>query len=105
MPTSLFLSLQAASHTSAPPLPLLEALKRQRDNPSFCPSINDRMATDVTSAVCTVIELCCVKQLRAAIHFGAGLLERISVIRQLLSSGQLQLPRYVCMYVYWYMVN
>ena len=81
------------SEASASPSSLLAALERQRSDPLFVPSFSSRVAIDVASVVCTVIELCCVKELRAATRANPSLLERVRVIRQLLNTGQLRLPR------------
>ena len=42
---------------------------------------------------CTVIEMCCWRQLRAAMPANPSLLQRVSTIRRLLKNGQLQLKR------------
>lgn len=102
--------LQEASHPhSSASLPLLEVLRRQSSDPHFTPSLAECVATDVASAVATVIEMCCMRELRVATRTNASLLERITVIRRLICSGQLRLPRCIYsvhmynMYVYMYM--
>jgi len=67
-----------------------DVLQKQRENPSFYPSFEERVSIDITAVVCTVIEMCCVRHLRAAMPTNAGLLERVSTIRRLLK--RLHLP-------------
>ena len=47
---------------------------------------------DVTAVTCTVVEMCCVRQLRAATPANATLLQRVGAIKKLLKSGKLKLP-------------
>ena len=76
----------------------METLHRQHTDPLFFPSLEERVTIDVASAVVTVIEMCCMRELRVSTCSDASLLERISVIRKMLCSGQLHLPRYMYMY-------
>ena len=94
-----FLHMQEASSAPIPePPPLLELLQRQQSDTLFCPSLADRVMIDVASATVTVIEMCCMRELRVATSSNASLLERVTVIRTLLSAGQLRLPRYMYYY-------
>ena len=68
------------------------ALERMRVDPSHYPSFEERMGIDVTAVLCTVIELCCMRQLRAAIPINATLTQRVGTIKKVLKSGQLKLP-------------
>lgn len=77
----------------------METLRRQHADPLFSPSLEECVTIDVASAVVTVIEMCCMRELRVTTSTNAGLLERISAIRKLLCSGQLHLPRYAYMYI------
>lgn len=91
---------QKASHASTrTSLPLMETLHRQHTDPLFSPSLEECVTVDVASAVVTVIEMCCMRELRVATCTDSSLLERICVIRKLLCSGQLHLPRYVYVHV------
>ncbi len=67
----------------------LEQLKR---DPSYYPSFEERVGLDVTAVVCTVVQLYCMRQLRAAIPIDATLPMRVGTIKKLLKSGQLKLP-------------
>ena len=76
---------------------VLEALTKQRENSSFLPSFEERVAIDISAVACTMIEICCIKHLRASLPAHASLLERMTTIRRLMKSGQLHIPRYdVC---------
>ena len=94
---SVFPSQDSPRQDSTPHL-VLETLQRQRENPAYYPSFEERVAIDIAAVTCTVVEMCCVKQLRTALSSPAGLLERIGIIRKLLGSGQLRLPRCVGMH-------
>ena len=87
-----------ASATAPPHLPpLLVLLKRLDSDPLFTPSLEERVLVDMASVTATVVELCCIRELRVATRVHASLWERVEVIRKTLSSGQLRLPRYnVC---------
>ena len=71
----------------------ITALQRQEEVPGHLPSFEERVAIDITAVVCTVIEMCSMKQLRAAIPANATLLQRVTSIRKLLKSGQLRLSQ------------
>lgn len=71
---------------------VINVLQKQQENPFIYPSFEERVAVDITAMICTVIEMCCVKQLRVAMSTNAGLLERVSTTRKLIKSGQLHLP-------------
>ena len=71
---------------------MIDVLQKQQEDPSMYPSFEERVAVDITALICTVIEMCCVKQLRVAMATNAGLLERVLTIRRLMKSGQLHLP-------------
>ena len=91
---NFYLSVQEASLSRNPSLlPLVDVLEHQRDDPLFSPSLEERVTIDIASATVTVVELCCIKELRVATRTNASLLERVRAIRTLLSSGQLHLPR------------
>ncbi len=67
----------------------------ERLDSSHYPSFEERVGLDVTAVVCTVVQLCCMRQLRAAIPINATLQKRVAIIKKLLKSGQLKLPSYV----------
>ena len=77
---------------SKPPT-VVDVLTMQEDNPAYYPSFEDRMAIDIVAVTCTVIEMCCWRQLRAAMPASSSLLQRVATIRKLLKNGQLQLKR------------
>lgn len=79
--------------TSSSP-PLVTLLQRLDSDPTFYPSLEERVMIDVASATATVIEMCCMRELRVATRTNASLLERVTVIRSTLHHGQLRLPRY-----------
>ena len=79
--------------------PVVRVLQLAEQNPCYLPSFDERVALDVAAVTCTMIELCCVKQLRAAMPTSPTLLQRIAAVRKLLGAGRLRLPRYVRTYV------
>lgn len=83
--------------TSNPPLlpPLLVLLNWMASDPHYSPSQEERVMIDVASAMATVVEFCCVRELRVATRVHASLKERVEIIRRTVSAGQLKLPRYV----------
>ena len=72
---------------------VIDVLAMQEENPAYYPSFEDRVAIDIVAVTCTMIEMCCWRQLRAAMPANPSLLQRVSVIRRLLRNGQLQLKR------------
>ncbi len=62
----------------------MKILLRLEESPSYYPSFDERVALDVAAVTCTIIELCCVKQLRVAMPTNPTLFQRISTIRKLL---------------------
>lgn len=70
-------------------------LEQQGEDPGFLPSFEERVAIDIISLACTVVELCCMRQMRSAFTSNASLPQRISTIRMLLHNGQLRIPRSV----------
>ena len=77
---------------SKPPT-VIDVLMMQGENPGYYPSFEDRVAIDIVAVTCTVIEMCCWRQLRASMPADPSLLQRVSTIRRLLKNGQLQLKR------------
>lgn len=74
--------------------PLLVLLARLDSDPLFTPSLEEKVMVDVAAVTATVVELCCIRELRVATRVHASLRERVEVIRKTLSSGQLRLPKY-----------
>ena len=91
------LLLQDMAATSDAPFlpPLLSLLDRLNSDPQFVPSLPERVMVDIVSATATVVELCCIRELRVTTRVNASLQERVDAIRRTFYSGQLRLPRYI----------
>jgi len=59
----------------------------------YFPSFEERVAMDVAQVACTMLELCCIKQLRSAIPHPSSPAHRIICIRKVLATGLLKVPR------------
>ena len=63
--------------------------------PDYYPSFEERVAMDVAQVACTMLELCCMKQLRSAMPHPSCPAQRISCVRKVLATGLLRIPRCV----------
>ena len=77
----------------AKPPTIIDVLTLQEENPAYYPSFEDRVGIDIMAVTCTMIEMCCWRQLRAATPTNPSLLQRVSTIRRLIKNGQLQVKR------------
>ena len=75
--------------------PVVRVLDRLEECPRYYPSYEERVALDVAMVVCTMLEMCCTKQLRAATPTSPSSVQRIACIRKLVATGQLCIPRCV----------
>lgn len=88
----MYICLLLQLNESKPPT-IIDVLTQQEESPAYYPSFEDRVGIDIVAVTCTVIEMCCWRQLRAAMPANPSLLQRVSTIRRLLKNGQLQIKR------------
>lgn len=56
-------------------------------------SFEEQVAVDTFSAICTMVEMCCIDELRAMMSQGATLLQRLSLLIKLHKKDSLHVPK------------